>query len=186
VSSSLDATIQIWDPHAGRQQAIIHGHTKDVRCVSLSMDGRILASTSRDGTSRLWHWGNWEQLASIPGETVEFNTWQGVALSPTQPLLATLDGEDRLVRLHQFDTDALLGEVLPQEQVFYANAKIVLLGDTGVGKTCLARALRSEVFQEAKGTYARQVRLFDTRDAIRTPEQKEMRQIFLWDLVLQR
>jgi WD40 repeat protein len=49
-----DKSIRIWSLATGKEIAALKGHTGNVRCLSLSPDGRTLASGSDDRTIKLW------------------------------------------------------------------------------------------------------------------------------------
>jgi len=55
LSASWDATLRLWDLHAGTTARSFVGHTKDVLSVAFSTDNRQIVSASRDGTIRLWN-----------------------------------------------------------------------------------------------------------------------------------
>jgi WD40 repeat protein len=57
ISSGDDNTIRFWDLATGRSFRTIKGHSGGVRCISLSPDGRRLASASWDRTVKLWEGG---------------------------------------------------------------------------------------------------------------------------------
>lgn len=51
---SGDKTIRLWDGSTGRVRARLNGHTREVRCVSFSPNGELLASGSSDNAIQLW------------------------------------------------------------------------------------------------------------------------------------
>ena len=46
--------VEIWDPLEGRLRALLPGHTDQVTAAAISPDASMVATTSRDGTVRLW------------------------------------------------------------------------------------------------------------------------------------
>jgi eukaryotic-like serine/threonine-protein kinase len=57
-----DARIQIWNVPAKRKVATLEGHVQDVMALTIHPDGDLLASTSWDGTTRLWDPATGRQL----------------------------------------------------------------------------------------------------------------------------
>jgi len=115
---------------------------------------------------------------------------------PTPSFLATFgDEEDRKVRtilIWELDLVQLLEGIPPREIRFYRNAKIALVGDTGVGKTGLGLVLSSQEWHPTESTHGRHVWTIDKGEI--KVEQKhieggasvspmfEEREILLWDL----
>ena len=46
--------IEIWDIKAQKNVAVLRGHTNTINALSFNQDGSLLASTSQDGTVRIW------------------------------------------------------------------------------------------------------------------------------------
>jgi GTPase SAR1 family protein len=182
-SGSQDNTIKIWGLSSGELLWNLEGHTDSVRSVSFLADGRLLASKGRDGTVRLWNCDNWSQVGAIsePGAS----QWlPRLAFHPTQPLLATAGSDegktdDAVVHLWQLDPDVLLGQSQPPS-IAYTSAKIVLVGESGVGKTGLGYRLSHGEFKEHPSTHGQQFWLMDELATTR-PDGAQCEAV-LWDL----
>jgi WD40 repeat protein/transcriptional regulator with XRE-family HTH domain len=124
-SGSGDGTIRMWsltglaerggmpgiqEASTGRMLAVLQGHTSGVWAVSLSADGRLLASGSGDGTARLWEATTGRLLATLHGHT---SVVRGATLSADGQLLASA-GFDGAVRLWEATTARPLATLLGQ------------------------------------------------------------------------
>jgi WD40 repeat protein len=58
--------VELWDIQTGQSMGTFAGHRQSVQCVTLSSDGRFLASGSKDGTVRLWEVGLSEPVGQGP------------------------------------------------------------------------------------------------------------------------
>jgi class 3 adenylate cyclase/GTPase SAR1 family protein len=191
-TGSFDRTVRLWDDRSGKQVAILEGHTDTVRSVSFSADQRLLASKSFDGTVRLWNPG-WGGMLHVIPETASGNWAASLAFHPSAPLLATLGNDDAVIRIWEVDTAVLLGLIpsvlvsgrirtAPLSSARYANAKVVLVGDTGVGKSGLGLVLCGQSFTPTESTHGRHVWVFDSRQTPVEGGRTESREILLWDL----
>ena len=91
--------LALYDFATRRQARELKGHTKDVRGLAFSPDGRLLA-TGGDNV-RLWDTGTGEQLAALEGHTEGLGVWgwlRALAFSPDGKLLASA-GADGTVKL---------------------------------------------------------------------------------------
>jgi GTPase SAR1 family protein len=79
------------------------------------------------------------------------------------------------------DLAALLAARVP-DTVHYTNAKVVLVGDTSVGKTGLGLVLTGKPFKATESTHGRFVLVFDSAEMPRQDGLKELRETLLWDL----
>ena len=99
--------ITIWDSRGSRLQRL-RGHTSGVTWAGFSPDGRVLASTSWDGTLRLWRCDSWKTVAVLDARNSE-NHFTKLAFNPHLPLLATLDEEGSVIVLWELEIEALVG-----------------------------------------------------------------------------
>jgi GTPase SAR1 family protein/DNA-directed RNA polymerase subunit RPC12/RpoP len=92
--------------------------------------------------------------------------------------------EDELIFWH-LDKDQLSAKLITP-QVQYTNAKVVLIGETGVGKTGLGLALSKEGYQETESTHGRYVWTLRQETVSITPLISEERELLLWDMAGQQ
>ncbi|HEX7334814.1 MAG TPA: GTP-binding protein [Pyrinomonadaceae bacterium] len=152
-SASADKTVRLWDPATGKVLHILEGHSEAVNSVAFSANGRWLASRSRENTIRLWRCDTWECVAVL--EERASDKWlPTLTFHPQLPILASLGEDDTIIRIWEMDEAILLGQV--QENVHYTTAKLVLVGDSGVGKTGLGWRLAHDEFKEHASTHGQQ------------------------------
>jgi small GTP-binding protein len=184
-SASFDTTIRIWDIEAGQQMRVLEAHIGWCTCVSFSYDGRLLASKSSDDTVRLWRCDTWEIVAVLQ-ERFSFCLPASLDFNPKSATLATLgetDGaKDTVLRIWDLDVDTLLDAIPEISSVHYSNAKVVLVGDAGVGKSGLAFVLSGQPFVLSASTHGRRIFTFDHQEIEIVDGKKETRETLLWDL----
>jgi WD40 repeat protein len=178
-SGSDDRTIGLWDTLEQRVM-ILEGHTSAVSCVSFSSDGGLLASRSFDDTIRLWQCNTWNTVAMW----AESGRWpySALAFHPQGSVLATLGDYDKVIHIWDLDLATLLNDSSPTEAVQYTNAKVVLLGDTGVGKSGLGLVLIGKPFSPTMSTHGRCIWKFCSQDVELAHGRKETHEMFLWDM----
>lgn len=176
-----DRTIRLYNCDNGKLTDVLEGHTSSISTVSFSHNGDFLATKSIDGTTRIWNCITWDTVIIIndyssetPGSCVDFHN--------KQPLLAISDLADRVIRIWEVDFEKLRELKSLNKSVKYTNAKIVLLGDTGVGKSGLALALTNQPFVPTESTHGRHIWMFDTNELSQIEDNKEIRETLLWDL----
>src|SRR6266446_400713 len=187
ISGFDDKTIGLWDPGMGQQTDILEGHSDAITDLSLSYDGRLLASRSLDGTVYVWRTDTWEIVALLEEVVTREGTssyrWNGgLAFHPKSPVLATPGKGGRVIRIWDVDSVTLLRTTQKTPSVHYTNAKVVLAGDSGVGKSGLGLALVGQPFVPTESTHGRNIWKFNEQEVEFEGGRKETRETILWDL----
>ncbi|MDI1476441.1 TIR domain-containing protein [Polyangium sp. y55x31] len=181
VASSSNGTIRVLDSNTTRQVQVLEAHSDQVGPMAISGDGRLLASGSKDSTVRIWRCDRWEQLAQLPVHATSLDT---LSFHPREPLLAILEpsNDARLLRIWRLDYGRLTARPSSTQAVYYRNAKVVLVGDSSVGKSGLGLVLSGKPFTPTESTHARRVWTFETFEADLGEARHETRETYLWDM----
>jgi WD40 repeat protein len=180
LSGSEDHTVRTWELERGRELRVLEGHSQRVLSVAFSPDDKLALSGSADHTVRLWEVESGRTLRVLEHDDIVLT----VAFSPDgrRVLSAAVNGVSRSWHL----TGA---KILPQppdaptsaaDQVEYTNAKVLLVGDSGSGKTGLSERLAHdhapERWPSTSGAWATQ---WPLRDLPLQPGSE--REVWLWD-----
>jgi small GTP-binding protein len=183
-SASRDGTIRIWDAPKGKVLSILEGHTGAVVALSISANGQYIASKSGDGTVRLWETSSWAEIARVL-EAGPDEGGSGIAFHPADPVLATLGDSGTSIRIWKLDLKVL--RTAPSSMVRYTSAKIVLVGDSNSGKSCLAMRLVEDRYpDDSEHATTHGMRLWRMDPQVLDPAVKvppgQRRDVVLWDL----
>jgi hypothetical protein len=177
---SLDNTVKLWDVPNSKLRRILEGHRGSVVALSFHQQRPLFATMGRDDTIRIWSSETWDVVAVIQRHARYH--FSGLSFHPSLPCLAAAGAR---LYLYELDPDVLLGE-RPRSPathtVHYVNAKVVLVGDTGVGKTGLSLVLSGRPFQATDSTAGRQVLALDSTEDELPGERRRTRETLLWDL----
>jgi GTPase SAR1 family protein len=176
-SASYDHTIKFWALGSGQLK-----HTQELledALLSLTLDpsGTLLAAKSLYGRVIILRLGPCKALTALNDGAHNWAEHRAVAFSPVGSQLATTVNGARAVAIWEIDPENLPTDFSPQ--VTYSCAKIVLLGESGVGKTALAHRLLCDGFVPTRSTHGMNVWRIDLplSDA---PGLR--REVWLWDL----
>jgi small GTP-binding protein len=183
LSGSEDRTVRLWDVMEGRCLRVLEGHTRSVTSVSWSGDGRHALSGSVDGTVRLWDVAEGRCLRVLEGHTDSIGS---VAWSDdgSTAYSSAVNGVMRVWDLHDLVSPIPPGspavpreDAVPEERQ-YTNAKVLLVGESGAGKTGLSRRLASNEWRPSDST----VGAWATHWPLPVSESDGVeREIWLWD-----
>lgn len=101
----------------------------------------------------IWRLGDYSPVVITKEKRPQENV-SSISFHPRLPLLATPGEHDTSIRIWELDEALLLGQA--QESVHYTTAKLVLVGDSGVGKTGLGWRLAHGEFKEHSSTHGQQ------------------------------
>jgi small GTP-binding protein len=109
----------------------------------------------------------------------------GLAFRPHSPELATLDQGDKYIRLWHLDLSILQDIASATPAVHYTRAKIVLVGESNIGKSCLALRLKEDRYEgEMATTHGLQFWILPANELSPSilPPPGERREVILWDM----
>lgn len=163
VTGNSNGQIGIWNFKTG-EHTNIAGHMADIRAISVTSDGIWAISGGDDRTVRLWNLRTKKCAAILEGH---IQAVTGVSINSTcsRAISCSEDGTIHVWNLAGLER--------------YTNAKVLLVGDSGVGKSGLAIRLAESRFEATISTdaaWATQMRLPPLFG-----KQSHEREIWLWD-----
>lgn len=189
--------IRIWELQNGRQKWTLEGHLARVGEMAFSADNTLFASRSYDDHLVIWSTATWKPVLKMASFTNEDMTG-GLAFHPECQQIAVVDAVSNVIDIYRIECEISLrpGDEEPSEDptvagtypaapagtVYYTNAKVVLMGDSGVGKSGLSLVLTNQPFTATDSTHARKVRMLHRDEVTHSDGSKSIREILLWDL----
>jgi small GTP-binding protein len=184
LSGSNDQTVRLWDLKIGRCLRVLKGHTNVIRSLAWSPDQRRAISGSDDGTLRLWdlETGRCLRVLLSHKEEVKGVTWSA---DQCRAISGDVLGGIRFWDLSEFATGLSTLDVsltLPSgalDQIQYTNAKVLLVGESGAGKTGLTERLAHDTFTPSYSTSGNWSTQWKMKDLPLEPGWE--REVWLWD-----
>ncbi|HEX8397559.1 MAG TPA: TIR domain-containing protein [Pyrinomonadaceae bacterium] len=179
VSGSNDNTLRVWDLASGRCVATLEGHYGFVKAVAITPDGKQIVSGSWDKTLRAWDLASGQCLTTLEEHSNYINA---VAITPDGKQIVSGSDDDSL-RVWDFPVletslSNPLSVPLLSDSKLYTNAKVALIGESGVGKTGLAIRLVEDRWEKTDSTHGMNVWQLPLSD-LDTMEIE--REVWLWD-----
>lgn len=173
LSSSTDNTLKLWDLKTGLCRATFEGHTGGVYCLAITPDGKRAVSGSEDTTLKLWDIATGRCIATMEGHTRVI--WDVVVTPDGRNVVSC--SSDRTLRVWNLPAQETIAEDIDAAR--YTNAKVVLVGESGAGKTGLALRLAEDRWQETESTHGMNVWPLKL-PGLETADME--REVWLWDL----
>ncbi|MCP5104203.1 MAG: DUF4365 domain-containing protein [bacterium] len=183
VSGSADRTLKVWDMadfETVQCRSTWEGHTGEVNGVAVTHDGKRVVSGADDKTLKVWDLQTGHCLATLEGHTDKV---YGIAVTSDnrRAVSASEDGTLRVWELPDIETQTRI-EAPPAPR--YTNAKVVLVGETGAGKTGLAVRLAEDRWELTESTHGMEVRPLTLPQLNHRTEDTDTdisREVWLWD-----
>lgn len=172
----------------------IQRHTRVIESLAFADTDELLVSRSLDGTTAFWNVASGTRVGELQHRPSE--RWPaGIAFNTKAPILATLDDKDTTVHLWEVDSALMLNRKSvrrskdvdvsrprPSGSTQYQNAKVLLVGNSSVGKSGLGMVLAGKKWKRTDSTHARHLWPL-------TPEKVKLenglyatQETILWDL----
>jgi len=174
-TGTQDGKVAQWDLTEARRVAAFEGHSNDVNAVAVTPDGRFCVSGGRDESVRIWAAETGQCLAILRGHTDRI--W-GIAVTPDARRIASVS-QDSTLRVWDIP-ESILARAATSRKRGYVNAKVVLLGDSGVGKTGLALRLWHDRWKATESSHGMEIHRLELPEA--GGEEGIEREVWLWDL----
>jgi WD40 repeat protein len=173
ISGSLDRAIRICDLRTANCVGVLEGHREHVDDIAISPNGSVIASTGFiDHTIRLWDWRNGVCVGVIESDKTPLS----VGFTPDGARLVVGTTDD-LLEVYRLDESLDASPRVNSRR--YVNAKVVLVGQSGVGKTTLAHRLVEDRYVATDSTHGMNVWPL----ALPLPSHDALeREALLWDL----
>ena len=177
LSASTDATLRVWRPDDPVSSTVVETiaaegmvFVRERRTALIwSARGELLAWSLAEAPVQLWN-------RDRPAHSVAAH-FTRLAVSAVDGLLALVDaGSTELLVVTDWDHVVSA----PPATTTYANAKVLLLGDSGVGKSGLAMVVAGREFMPTESTHGR--RIWRLPAAEEQDSSGDSREVLLWDL----
>ncbi len=182
-SGAADNTVRVWEAQSGRALRTLEGHQRSVLSVAWSPDSRLLASGAAEGDGRLWSCETWQEVKRYKPLAPKYQLLT-VGFTSVTETASTFGDEDIAVRAWNPEEIELSDVQAAPTSIHSTSVKIVFVGESNVGKSCLALRLAENRYEEQGSTLGMKLWTLPREkldpQAIKPPGEKC--DVTLWDL----
>ncbi len=187
ISGAQDNTVKVWDLTQNICSATLEGHIASVLSVAVTPDGLTALSGAADNIVRVWDLAQNTCSATFEGHTARVNS---VLVTPAAPFQFVSAAENGVLRFWQEHSEDKQAASLAGTR--YTNAKVLLVGESRVGKTGLAMRIATGQWEPTDSTDGHWATRLDAEHtdsgwALQLKAGKDItaegvhREIWLWD-----
>ncbi|WP_431973966.1 TIR domain-containing protein [Micromonospora haikouensis] len=182
VTSGSDGTLQIWDSKLSSRNIFESPNGFGFESVSacLYQGQQYLVAPDDNGSFHVFSRDEMRLVRTIgitTGASLGSNL-AGFSRDMTRFAAVSSNRERALV----WTAEQLVADAAGPSSSQYRNAKVVLVGDSGVGKSGLAFPLSGRGFEPTESTHGRQVWSVGRKEVRLSDGRREIREVLLWDL----
>jgi GTPase SAR1 family protein len=181
ISASLDATLRVWQPDDAAPATVV----ETIAAAGLVFVRERSTALIWSARGELLAWS----LAGLPTQLWDRNLRsRNVAALFTRPAVSAVAGLLALVDAGSTELLLVSGwhsvDRAPPKTTTYSNAKVLLLGDSGVGKSGLAMVLAGQEFKPTESTHGRLIWPLAAAGPLDDGQERvsDSREVMLWDL----
>lgn len=146
-----EQVVRVLDTYSGTVVRILEGHTGAIRSVALSADSKYLVTGANDHTIRLWSAIGGHCLLVLKGHNSRVNSVAWLE-NKSQAISGDDGGSVRVWDLTKILAESSSTSAYAVDEVQYTNAKVLLVGESGAGKTGLSKRLALNDWQPSDST----------------------------------
>jgi GTPase SAR1 family protein len=180
VTTGGDCTLRLWSQEGILERVYENPSGDTFSGLSTTSSGEFIVTVEGDGSILIIEAITFAPLGSV--ESAAITPWPDL-FPGVRPGTNTLAGVSvSRSKVHFFDLSRLVNMGDTEKIGLYRNAKVVLVGDSGVGKSGLALVLSGNTFTPTESTHARNVWTLKDSKFANSGNSNEEREVLLWDL----
>lgn len=153
-AGSQDRLIYVWETETGQLSNIIEGHLDEISSLAFISDDQLMGSVDKSGLLIIHEVDSWAKLLKRKISTS--NHIPHIAFNQTFSFVAAYGENRKRINVWELNVSKLLKQKKTEKTIHYINAKVVLVGDSTVGKSGLGIRIAENTFRSTDSTHGAQ------------------------------